>query len=75
MCIVICAGRNGDLRLDDPRDLPSEDGALWGGYHGLGLKKSTRDQSVSIFTCILRCQMYLTSHSLNRLIWNITENI
>ncbi|KAF4532684.1 hypothetical protein B566_EDAN002920 [Ephemera danica] len=39
------SGRNGDLRLDDPRDLPSEDGALWGGYHGLGLKKGAREQS------------------------------
>ncbi|PSN37028.1 hypothetical protein C0J52_26646 [Blattella germanica] len=43
-------GRNGDLRLNDDREMSSDDVAgLWTGYHALGLKKSTppgaREQS------------------------------
>jgi hypothetical protein len=50
---VFLAGRNGELRLNDDREMPGDDvSGLWTGYHNaLGLKKSTppgtREQSVS----------------------------
>jgi hypothetical protein len=49
---LLVAGRNGDIRLTDSREMPGDDVAgLWTGYHNaLGLKKSTpcsREQSVS----------------------------
>ncbi|KAJ4428730.1 hypothetical protein ANN_25723, partial [Periplaneta americana] len=49
--LLVIAGRNGDLRLTDDREMSSDDVAgLWTGYHNaLGLKKSTppgaREQS------------------------------
>jgi hypothetical protein len=51
--LLAFAGRNGDMRLTDDREMPVDDVAgLWTGYHNaLGLKKSTppgsREQSVS----------------------------
>jgi hypothetical protein len=53
LCCLLVAGRNGDIRLTDDREMPGDDVAgLWTGYHNaLGLKKSTppgsREQSVS----------------------------
>jgi hypothetical protein len=53
LCCLLVAGRNGDIRLTDDREMAGDDVAgLWTGYHNaLGLKKSTppgsREQSVS----------------------------
>jgi hypothetical protein len=54
LCCLLLAGRNGDMRLTDDREMSGDDvTGLWTGYHNaLGLKKSTppgaREQSVSI---------------------------
>jgi hypothetical protein len=56
LCFLLLAGRNGDMRLTDDREMSGDDVAgLWTGYHNaLGLKKSTppsaREQSVSMET-------------------------
>jgi hypothetical protein len=56
LCCLLFAGRNGDMRLPDDREMSGDDVAgLWTGYHNaLGLKKSTppgaREQSVSLKT-------------------------